>query len=62
MVVFLSDGAVLHQSWEERVKSLSEHVSVTVQSGFPVYCTRIEEVLYGLVTIVVLEKFLYEGS
>lgn len=44
VVVSSSDGAVLHHSWEERVKSLSERVSLAVQSGFPVYCTRIEEV------------------
>ena len=60
VVVTFLDGAALHQSWEARVKSLSECVSVAVQSGFPVYCTRIEEVLCVLV-IVVLEN-LYESN
>jgi len=59
VVVASSDGAALHQSWEERIKSLSECISIAVQSGFPVYCTRIEEVLCVFVTVV-LENFVWQ--
>lgn len=38
------DGAIFHQSWEDRVKLMSECITVATQSGFPVYCTRLEEV------------------
>ena len=40
-----ADGAIFHQSWEDRVKLMSECITMATQSGFPVYCTRLEEVV-----------------
>lgn len=45
-IIIVDDGAIFHQSWEDRIKLLSECITIATQTGFPVYYTRLEEV-YG---------------